>query len=153
MRCSEPAELVVVRRLTRSHLNASTPVPKQKAKRLLKRTAIAAALVVVAFVFGPAAIRGVYTATTNKPDIEALKQRYWMLAAAESPQQMVVADWLEMRGVSPDPGIRDEAVEHASLPIYLFGVTVWQWQDLFRYWSRPSEQRTPQSLLSDASSH
>lgn len=45
-----------------------------------------------------------------------------------------------MRGGEIDPGIHDEAIEHASLPIMIFGTTCRAWGDIFRYWARPTVQ-------------
>ena len=123
---------------------------RDTARRVVKWTVVAGAMFIVLFLFGPSVVRVACRAATKESDIDALKKRYWTLAATDSPRRFAVSAWLKARGVSVDPGIRDEAIEHASLPVAIFGVTRWQWQDLFLYWSRPAAERTPEALLSDA---
>lgn len=132
-------------------------------KRVLRRALLGALLLILSFLFGPAAIRTAYAFTTNSSEITALKERYRALDSTEhllpAAQQQAsarrrfqIANWLAMRGIVIDAGMRDEAVEHAAFPIALFGITRWAWSDIFGYWSVPSSQRTPQHLLSDVRS-
>jgi hypothetical protein len=104
------------------------------------------------FLFGPSFISAGYTLTASQSQINALKTQYEALAKTNNPsfdqRRVEIADRLAMRRVHIDPGIRDEAVEHAPIPVAMYGMARWAWSDLFRYWSQPAEKRSTDCLLS-----
>ena len=112
------------------------------------------------FLFTPGLLRAVYSAVTPDSEIDALRQHYRRLDSAESNlpkaqqelsvrRRVAISAWLAMRGVAVDPGIRDEGVEHASFFPRVYGMTRWEWTDMFRYWQSPTNRKNPTELTKE----
>ena len=113
------------------------------------------------FLFTPSLVRAVYSAATPGSEIDALKQHYRRLDSAESNlpkaqqelsvrRRVAISAWLAMRGLAVDPGLRDEGVEHASFFPRIYGLTRWEWTDMFRYWQSPNNRKDPTQLTSES---
>lgn len=113
------------------------------------------------FLFTPSLVRAVYSAATPSAEIDALKQHYRRLDSAESNlpkaqrelsvrRRSAISEWLSMRNVAVDPGIRDEGVEHASIFPSVYGMTRWAWVDLWRYWQAPANRKNSTALTTES---
>lgn len=109
------------------------------------------------FLFAPALVRTAYRRVTPAEEIEALSRRYWLLDAAEAElpssqkeaftrRRVAISEWLSMRGVDIDRGLRDEAVEHAAFVLRLYGMTRWEWSDMLHYWRSHNDLKNPELL-------
>jgi hypothetical protein len=131
-----------------------------RTKGILRALLICIAAAAVLFLFTPNVVRTIYRGATSETEIVALKQHYRSLDASEARlpkvqrefsvwRRIAIADWLTMRGVAVDPGLRDEHVERAPLFRRVYGVKRWEWEDMFRYWRSPADLKSPAALTSE----
>ena len=96
-------------------------------KKKIRTTAITLAIGLALFVFGPFIGQSMYRWITPAATITALETD---AHAANESLRLDALRKLAQRGIHPDEGIRDEAIEHNVTPYTLFVMVCWRWQDL-----------------------
>lgn len=109
-------------------------------KRAFYFTAIVLGLLSGLFLFGPFIGQSVYRAITPRTVVESMKREVTALGAIFPPtaenesRRVELLRALAQRGLYPDDGIRDEAIEHHITPYAMFVRVCWRWKDFLGAW-------------------